>query len=216
MKFLNKGAVVAGLSGALVFSSLATNAFSAPDAPHRVLDARVVRVATTRNARVVRSNRSIAATRRTPVRVAQNNTQLATFERDMAQLVNAARADAGLAPLVYDESLAQVSRAHSLEMRNRNYFAHESPTASLRHPQDRYRVAFGRIPAMIAENVYREWGTPRQVSSAQIGRGHASLMNSPGHRANILDQRVRRIGIGIITNAKGDIWVTQMFSRLSW
>lgn len=216
MKFLTASTFVVGFSSILAFSSLAKNAFSAPDASHRVLDARVVRVAATRNA-ASRSNRSTAATRpRTPVRVAQNNAQLAAFERDMAQMVNAARRNAGLPPLAYDASLAQVSRAHSLEMRNRNYFAHESPTASLRNPQDRYRAAFGRVPAMVAENVYREWGTPRQVSAAQIGRGHVSLMNSPGHRANILDRRVRRIGIGIITNSKGDIWITQMFSRLNW
>ncbi|HVF85077.1 MAG TPA: CAP domain-containing protein, partial [Abditibacteriaceae bacterium] len=180
MKFLTRSAVFVGLSSTLVLLGLAKNAFPAPDAPHRVLDARFVRVAATQNARAARSNRSAVAVRTTtPVRVAQNNAQLAAFERDMALLVNAARADAGLPSLVYDESLAQVARAHSLEMRNRNYFAHESPTASLRHPQDRYRAAFRRTPAMISENVYREWGTPRRVSSAQVGRGHVSLMNSP-------------------------------------
>lgn len=222
MKFLTASTFLIGLSGTLMFSSLAKNAFSTPGASHRVLDARVVRVAAatrvaaTRNA-VARSNRSATASRpTTPVRVAQNSEQLAAFERDMALLVNNERQNAGAPSLVYDESLAQVARAHSLEMRNRNYFAHESPTASLRHPQDRYRVAFRRIPALIAENVYREWGSPRRVSSAQIERGHVSLMNSPGHRANILDARSRRVGIGIVVNQKGDIWVTQMFSRLTW
>jgi len=206
-----------GLSSTLVVSSLAKNAFSAPSSAHRVLDARVIRVAAPQNARATRANRATTSVRLvTPVRVAQNNAQLASFERDMAQRVNAERQNAGLPPLLYDESLAQVARAHALEMRNRNYFAHESPTASLRHPQDRYRVAFGRIPAMIAENVYREWGSPRQVTFAQVERGHASLMNSPGHRANVLDSRVRRIGIGIVVNAWGDIWITQMFSRLTW
>jgi len=222
MKFLTRGAVLVGLSSTLVVSSLAKNAFAAPGSAHRVLDARVVRVAAPQNARATRANR-VTANRATtplrlvtPVRVAQNNAQLASFERDMAQSVNAERRNVGLPPLLYDESLAQVARAHALEMRNRNYFAHESPTANLRHPQDRYRVAFGRIPAMIAENVYREWGSPRQVTFAQVERGHASLMNSPGHRANILDGRVRRIGIGIVVNARGDIWITQMFSRLTW
>lgn len=211
MKFLTRGAVLIGLSSTFILSSRAQNAFAAPNAAYRVLDAQVVRIAATQNAKATRANRAT-----TPVRMAQNDAQLASFERDMAQMVNAARRNAGLSPLLYDESLAQVARAHALEMRNRNYFAHESPTASLRHPQDRYRVAFGRIPAMIAENVYREWGSPRRVTFAQIGRGHTALMNSPGHRANILDSRSRRIGIGIVVNARGDIWITQMFSRLTW
>ena len=42
---------------------------------------------------------------------------------------------------------------------------------------------------------------------------HAALMKPPGHRSNILLPGVTRIGIGIMANATGDLWVTQMFAR---
>ena len=153
----------------------------------------------------------------TPVRVAQNNAQLAMLEKQMAQMVNAARKTAKLPPLVWDEKLAQVARAHSAEMRDKNYFAHESPTASLRDPQDRYRAAFGETPAVVAENVYRAWSSaPQKITLKTIQTAHTALMNSPHHRENILESRVQRIGIGFIVNKNGDIWITQMFSRPTW
>jgi uncharacterized protein YkwD len=38
-------------------------------------------------------------------------------------------------------------------------------------------------------------------------------MNSPGHRANILEPRFQRIGVGVYQNAQGEFWVTEMFLR---
>jgi uncharacterized protein YkwD len=154
-----------------------------------------------------------ATTRQTPIRLAQPDARLTKLERAMAQLVNAERAKIGLNALTYDESLAEVARAHSAEMRDSNYFAHESPTAALRSPFDRYRAAFAAIPLVVAENIFRAWGTRHQLSDVDVQKAHASLMNSSGHRANILQPRVTRIGIGILANANGDIWVTQMFAR---
>ena len=152
-----------------------------------------------------------------PVRVAQSDVQLAAFEKQMAQMVNTARKNAKLPSLVFDEKLAEVARAHSLEMRDKNYFAHESPTASLRNPIDRYRAAFGQTPAVVAENVYRAWSSaPQKTTLKTIQTAHAALMNSPHHRENILESRVQRIGIGFVVNKNGDLWVTQMFSRPTW
>lgn len=153
----------------------------------------------------------------TPVRIAQNDAQLANLEKQMAQMVNAARRNANLSPLTFDENLSQVARAHSLEMRDKKYFAHESPMPNLRDPLDRYRAAFGQTPAMVAENVYRAWSSaPQKVTLKSIQAAHASLMNSPHHRENILRDGVQRLGIGVVVNQNGDIWVTQMFSRPRW
>lgn len=190
MKFPKKSVACLALLGALIFS----NSLNATTA--------------------AKTQKSCTAT---PVRVAQNDAQLATLEKQMAQMVNAARKTAKLSPLVFDEKLAQVARAHSLEMRDKNYFAHESPTESLRDPQDRYRAAFGETPAVVAENVYRAWSSaPQKITLRTIQTAHTALMNSPHHRENILESRVQRIGIGIIINKNGDIWVTQMFSRPTW
>lgn len=151
---------------------------------------------------------------KTPVRVVQSSERLAKLEAAMVQMVNAARADAGLVPLGIDEDLADTARAHSLEMRDKKYFAHESPTASLKTPLDRYRASIGDTPRTVAENIFHSWGgSPRNVQLGDARTAHDALMNSPGHRKNILMPRLTRIGIGFIVDQNGDLWITQMFSR---
>ncbi|HVF09277.1 MAG TPA: CAP domain-containing protein [Abditibacteriaceae bacterium] len=154
-----------------------------------------------------------AAATPTPARLPQPDVRLARLERAMARLVNKERAQLGLSPLTYDSTLAAVARAHSAEMRDHNYFAHESPTDALRAPLDRYRAVFRASPAIVAENVFRAWGDRHRLSAADVQEAHTSLMQSPSHRSNIVEPRVTRIGIGILANANGDIWVTQMFVR---
>lgn len=143
----------------------------------------------------------------------QNNKNLAILERSLLRRVNAERTKRNLIALTWDEKLAAISRAHSLDMRDKKYFAHESPNAALREPLDRYRAIFGRKPRIIAENVFRSWGSPRTLGETEIEAAHDALMKSPGHRSNILLQGVTHIGIGIISNTNGDLWVTQMFSK---
>jgi uncharacterized protein YkwD len=146
--------------------------------------------------------------------LAQSDTHLAQLEVLLAGCVNDARRALHLPALAFDPELAGVARAHSAEMRDKKYFAHRSPTPSLAEPLDRYRAVFGTTPAIVAENIFRSWGSPRQVGEAAIDEAHKSLMNSPGHRANILQPDVRRIGIGLSVNDNGDLWVTEMFSKV--
>lgn len=143
----------------------------------------------------------------------QGDRNLAALERALAARVNAERQRAGLSVLTLDETLAGVARAHSADMRDRKYFAHESPTDALRGPLDRYRAVFRKTPAVVAENVFRSWGTPRALGGSDIAEAHESLMKSPGHRSNILLPRVTHIGIGLAINASGDLWITQLFAR---
>lgn len=143
----------------------------------------------------------------------QNNKSLAALERSLLRRVNAERTSRGLIALTWDEKLSAVARAHSLDMRDKKYFAHESSNKSLREPLDRYRAVFGRTPRIVAENVYRSWGSPRTLGENEIAAAHDALMKSPGHRSNILLQGVTHIGIGLISNPNGDLWVTEMFSR---
>lgn len=143
----------------------------------------------------------------------QADARLEKLEQTIAGLVNAEREKAGLRPLAYDNQLAAVARAHAADMRDLKYFAHESPTATLHEPLDRYRAFFNMTPSVVAENVFRAWGTPHQLGAADAQSAHTALMNSPGHRANILFPNVTHLGVGIVTNATGDIWLTEMFSR---
>lgn len=149
----------------------------------------------------------------TIARFNQNNKNLAVLERSLLRRVNAERTSRNLLALTWDDKLAATARAHSLDMRDKKYFAHESPNASLREPLDRYRAVFARTPRIIAENVYRSWGSPRTLGEPEIATAHDALMKSPGHRSNILLNGPTHIGIGIISNTNGDLWVTEMFSR---
>lgn len=146
-------------------------------------------------------------------RLSQSDARLSKLENLMFGYVNAEREKAGLRPLALDSNLSEVARAHSGEMRDKNYFAHESPTESLKGPLERYRLGIGSTPRLVAENIFRSWGSRREISDEQAQHAHKSLMNSPGHRANILRSGPTRIGIGFVANANGDIWVTQMFAK---
>jgi uncharacterized protein YkwD len=146
-------------------------------------------------------------------RVEQSDARLEKLEKAMIDLVNADRKKAGLSSLQYSGDLAAVARAHSAEMRDLKYFAHESPTDSLREPMDRYLAALERTPHIVAENIYRVWGSRHRLEEQDVITAQKALMNSPGHRANILMPEVRRIGIGIVANDNGDLWLTQMFDR---
>ena len=116
----------------------------------------------------------------------------------MIALVNAERADAGCAPLVHDEGLATVARAHSADMRDRGYFDHTNPDGL--DPFDRAEAA-GQTNAR-AENIASGQADPAEVMDA--------WMNSTGHRANILNCSLRTLGIGV-AEGPGGPWWTQLF-----
>lgn len=150
---------------------------------------------------------------KTPTRLQQADARLSKIEQSLLGYVNEARSKEGLSILTWNATLADISRAHSAEMRDRKYFAHESPTEELREPMDRYLAVVNDTPRLIAENIFRSWGSRHEVSEQDALGAHNSLMASPGHRANILRSNISQLGIGIVANANGDLWVTQMFIR---
>jgi len=147
------------------------------------------------------------------VLLAQGDARLLAMETQLAQLINEERASRHLPVLVYDSRLAEVARAHSAEMRDKKYFSHESPTPKLQWPLDRYQEGMQQTPRLVAENIYRRWSSQRGLPDDSATQAHQSLMNSPGHKANILLPSATRIGIGIEANSNGDIWVTEMFAK---
>lgn len=156
---------------------------------------------------------TVAATPKNGASLPASDSRLIKLEETMFKIVNAERAKNGLSQLQIDPKLADVARAHSAEMRDKQYFAHESPTPNLKDPLDRFQAAFGSTPRIIAENVYRAWGSRSFLNEKEVETAHQALMDSPGHRANILAGGVTRLGIGFATNATGDIWITQMFAK---
>lgn len=127
-------------------------------------------------------------------------------ERRVLALVNRDRGAAGLPPLAWDDRVAEVARAHSLEMRKTKVVAHVSPTTG--SAADRVRVAKIKT-ALVLENVARAYG---------LGEAHQGLLNSPGHRANLMSATATHLGIGIIygdeVSGRREIFITQVFTRV--
>jgi uncharacterized protein YkwD len=129
-------------------------------------------------------------------------TTAAAAEQTIWKLLNADRARAKLPPLAWDAQLAAVARGHSGDMQAHGFFGHVSPTTG--SAVDRAQKA--HIDAMlIMENVARAF------SAGETERG---LMNSPGHRANILSRDATRVGVGVVFDpASRTLLTTQLFSR---
>ncbi|MDP9274347.1 MAG: CAP domain-containing protein, partial [Chloroflexota bacterium] len=120
-------------------------------------------------------------------------------ERQLFDLVNQERTQRGVGALEWDERLVPVARSHSQEMFTLKYFSHDSPVAG--SPFDRIKGA-GIIYSRAGENL----AYARSVSVA-----HRALMDSPGHRENILRPEFTRIGIGVINAGIYGRMVTQLF-----
>jgi uncharacterized protein YkwD len=107
-------------------------------------------------------------------------------EQEMFELVNEERKRAGVAPLVFDNSLRDVARAHSSDMFERGYFSHYTPEG--KSPFDRMSE-FGIDFTFAGENLALAPSTDLAMQG---------LMNSLGHRKNILSPNFGKIGIGVI------------------
>lgn len=107
-----------------------------------------------------------------------------TFEQQVLSIVNEERAQAGLAPLRMDAQLPKMARDKAIDMYTNNYFDHISPTYG--SPFD-MMTAYGISYRYAGENIARGQRTPEEVMRA--------WMNSPGHRANILNANFNAIGI---------------------
>ena len=125
-------------------------------------------------------------------------------ESRLLALMNRDRGTAGLPPLVWDERVAEVARAHSREMHATGVVAHVSPTTG--SAADRVKAA-GLKTAVVLENIAR---------AQSPGQAHLGLMNSPGHRANILSGVATHVGIGVVIGgsdpAHGELFATQVFT----
>ena len=116
----------------------------------------------------------------------EKGTPDAQAEQQMFKMVNTQRAQNGLPPVFFDKKLQAVARAHSDDMFKRGYFSHYTPEAL--SPFDRMKEA-NIIFLSAGENLALAPSTDLAMQG---------LMNSPGHRANILNAKFGKIGIGVI------------------
>lgn len=120
-------------------------------------------------------------------------------EEQLLALVNQERERAGLPALAPYPDLVPVARAHATEMFVLGYFAHESPVTG--DPFDRIAAA-GIAYHAAGENL---------AFAPDVLTAHRGLMNSPGHRANILSPDFGQVGIGIVRSRYHGLMIVQLF-----
>jgi len=114
------------------------------------------------------------------------------FELEVIRLINMERVAVGLHPLAISPQLSMAARFHSQEMADLRFFSHRSP----HHGRGIYRAEmFGHENIQehvwgVRENIFSGTRSPESVAQA--------WMNSPGHRAAILESEYLTIGIGAV------------------
>lgn len=129
----------------------------------------------------------------------QTTNKLSGQEQQMVDLVNRERTKNGLSPLTVDLEVARVAGIKSQDMVDKNYFSHNSPTYG--SPFDMMKN-FGISYLTAGENL---------AGNATVEKAHEALMNSTGHRQNILSPDFTHIGIGVRASQKYGYIYTQMF-----
>lgn len=116
-------------------------------------------------------------------------------EGDFIQRANRARADKGASPLRGDGELTAVARRWSARMAQAQSLSHNpNLTSEVSHDWEK-----------LAENV----GVGPTVAEV-----HDAFMASSSHRSKILDPAFTAMGVGVITDDKGRMWVTEIFMQL--
>ncbi|KAB3529974.1 SCP-like extracellular protein [Alkaliphilus pronyensis] len=128
-----------------------------------------------------------------------NVRSLTDEEQQLIDLVNNERQNNDLPALKVDYEVTRVARIKSQDMVDNNYFSHYSPVhGSPFEMLDNYGIDYHHAGENIAAN-------------NSIENAHTSLMNSSGHRKNILNVNFTHIGIGIRPSDKYGYMITQMF-----
>lgn len=126
---------------------------------------------------------------------------LVALEDQVFELTNKERAKEGCSALRLDDRLRKAARMHSADMINSGYFGHTSPDG--RDPGDRLAEVGYPTNGGWAENIARGYPSAKAVMEG--------WMNSDGHRANILNCRLKAIGVGVARAGNGRLYWTQDF-----
>jgi uncharacterized protein YkwD len=129
----------------------------------------------------------------------------AQLEHASWELVIAERSAAGITtPLPRDAHLDEIARRFSRAMRDQGFFSHTTPAGETLVAR---LEAEGYAFSGAGENIARVSNVPDPAAYA-----HRILMESPGHRGNLLDAGFDRIGVGASTRGR-TVWITQIYVR---
>jgi hypothetical protein len=132
---------------------------------------------------------------------------LPTIESRIVEMCNQVRRQHGLGPLEVSLHLQKAAKSHSSQMWDGKFFGHVNPARPSDTLSHRLHVA-GLASLSSAENLFRCEGY-EQKRLAEIAV--ASWLSSPGHRANLLNPKFNRIGVGVC-GQQGKYYFTQDFS----
>ncbi len=137
------------------------------------------------------------------------------IEKALFRSTNEERRKAGLSTLLPMTALQVAARQHSQEMLREDYFSHQSPHAVWSDPSRRaYRAGFWE--AFVGENIVYLSVSGYEVSNAEVARefmyGDHGWMNSPPHKANIMNRDYTHLGLGVASR-NGTTYATQVFGR---
>lgn len=139
-----------------------------------------------------------------PIEPPSSTFDLSAFERGIIDLTNQARVEAGLAPLRVSTSLTAAARLHAGNMARLDRMEHTlegvaQPTLVSRAEHVGFDYSW------LGENIAFNYWTAAQVVSAWL--------DSPGHRANILNANYTEIGVAVALNSQGEPYSCQVFGR---
>ncbi len=135
----------------------------------------------------------------TPAPTPAPSAGLTAEESTMVNLVNQERTSRGIQPLSVNSTLVTLARMKSQDMVAKNYFDHTSPT-------------YGSPFAMMQKyGVTYKTAGENLAGAGSVQTAHQNLMNSAGHKANILNTSFNQVGIGIANGSQYGKIFTQMF-----
>src|SRR5262249_1151993 len=122
-------------------------------------------------------------------------------DQELFQVLNGERQRNGLEKLEWNAKLATAAQAHAEEMARQGDLSHVLPGEL---PLEQRVGATGQRCDAIAGNV---------AAADNVDDAHVGLMNSPGHRANILSPKYNAVGIGVV-RVKSRVYVAQDFAHV--
>jgi uncharacterized protein YkwD len=144
-----------------------------------------------------RTPRSTPAQTQQPVQASQSG----SFQQQILPLVNVERRKANLQSLTLNSQLGQAAQNHTNDMVSKSYFSHTSPSGGTMTSRVN---ATGYVYSTIGENI--------AAGSSTANTTMTQWMNSPGHRANILNPKFRELGVGYApSNDQYRYYWTQVF-----
>ena len=126
--------------------------------------------------------------------------------QELITLLNGARQQGGLAPAALNSQLSGVAQSRSNDMAARNYFSHVTPEGTdFMNALKSASIPFTFTGEIIAKNNY--------PSNETVSVAFNTFMNSPGHKAIIMDGRYNTAGVGVATDGKEYYYFTVIFTQ---